>query len=95
FETIPPVGQYRPAPNSPLLGRHIRRNYHVRLGARPKSEWEHYEMHPSSGGEPIRYRFFWVDLFGERASDEENFFAAFGAPLNALRKRVTRLANAA
>jgi hypothetical protein len=52
-------------------------------------------MHPSSGGDPIRYRFFWVDLFGERASDEENFFAAFGAPLNALRKRVTRLANAA
>ncbi|MGX1499811.1 8-oxo-dGTP diphosphatase [Labrenzia sp. MBR-25] len=95
FETIPPVGQFRPAPNRPLLGRHIRRNYHVCLATRPGTEWEHYEMHPSSGGEPIRYRFFWVDLFGERASNEENFFAAFGAPLSALRERVAQIANAA
>ncbi|MHA7776222.1 NUDIX hydrolase [Roseibium sp. M-1] len=95
FETIPPVGQYRPHPDRPLLGRHIRRNYHVRLGNRPRDEWEHFEMHPSSGGVPIRYRFFWIDLFGERAQDPENFFAAFGAPLASLRERVSLLDKAA
>ncbi|MES0883597.1 NUDIX hydrolase [Roseibium sp. SCP14] len=95
FETIPPVGQFRPAPDRPLLGRHIRRNYHVRLARRPKEEWEHYEMFPSSGNGPIRYRFFWIDLLGPKAQDSENFFAAFGAPLDTLRRRLPRLKDAA
>lgn len=95
FETIPPVGPFRPAPNRPLLGRHIRRNYHVRLAGRPKDDWEHYEMHPSSGGEPIRYKFFWIDLYGPEASDKDAFFAAFGEPLDALRRRVPGVKTAA
>ncbi|MCV0426146.1 MAG: NUDIX domain-containing protein [Roseibium sp.] len=95
FETIPPVGQFRPAPDRPLLGRHIRRNYHVGVSQRPKEEWEHYEMFPSSGNAPIRYRFFWLDLFSQKAQDQENFFAAFGPPLETLRQRLPRLKNAA
>lgn len=95
FETIPPVGQFRAPANRPLRGRHIRRNYHVRIAERPSDAWEHYEMFPSSGGEPIRCRFFWIDLFGPQASDAENFFAAFGAPLDALRGRLPCLGKAA
>lgn len=91
FETLPPVGQFRAPAARPLKGRHVRRNYHVRLAARPKDTWEHYEMHPSSGGDPIRLRFFWIDLFGGKAADEDNFFAAFGAPLTSLRDRVASL----
>ncbi len=95
FETFPPVGQFRPSPDRPLRGRHLRRNYHVRIGERPKETWEHYEMFPSGGGDPIRCRFFWIDLFGPDAHDEERFFAAFGAPLPELRLRVPGLRKAA
>lgn len=95
FETIAPVGQYRAPPDRPLKGRHIRRNYHVRLTEKPRDTWEHYEMFPSGGGDPIRCRFFWIDLFGPKALDEETFFAAFGAPLASLRGRVSHLTNAA
>ncbi|WP_428643474.1 NUDIX hydrolase [Roseibium sp.] len=95
FETIPPVGQFRPAPDRPLLGRHIRRNYHVRIAEQPRQEWEHFEIYPSSGSGPIRYRFFWVDLFGPEAGDAENFFAAFGEPIEALRCRVPGIRKAA
>ncbi|POF30467.1 NUDIX hydrolase [Roseibium marinum] len=90
FETIPPLGQFKPAPDRPLRGRHLRRNYHVRIGERPGDTWEHYEMFPSGGGDPIRCRFFWIDLFGAQAQDAEKFFAAFGAPLEALRTRLPR-----
>jgi len=95
FEKIPPVGQFKPAPDRPLRGRHLRRNYHVRLGERPRDEWEHYEMFPSGGGDPIRCRFFWIDLFGSAAMDGENFFAAFDAPLGPLRQRLDPIGKAA
>jgi len=91
FETIPPVGQFKPAPQRPLRGRHLRRNFHVQLPTRPKDVWEHYELYPSSGGAPIRYKFFWVDLFGPDTADPEMFFAAFGDPLDALRSRMPRI----
>jgi 8-oxo-dGTP diphosphatase len=95
FETIPSVGQFKSAPDRPLLGQHIRRNYHVRLSHRPKDGWEHFEMFPSSGVAPIRYRFFWINLFSPEAMDSENFFAAFGPPLGALRERLPALKSAA
>lgn len=28
--------------------------------------WEHYEMHPSDGGEPILFRLFWLPLMQAR-----------------------------
>jgi 8-oxo-dGTP diphosphatase len=90
FEAMPPVGQFRAPPGRPLRGRHIRRNYHVRLAERPKDTWEHYEMFPSGGGDPIRCRFFWIDLFAPNARNEDTFFAAFGAPLATLRNRLPR-----
>ncbi|WP_299818856.1 NUDIX domain-containing protein [uncultured Roseibium sp.] len=90
FETIAPVGQFRAPPDRPLKGRHIRRNYHVCLAKKPRDTWEHYEMFPSGGGDPIRCRFSWIDLFSTKAFDEESFFAAFGAPLDALRSRLPR-----
>ncbi len=95
FETLAPVGQFRAPADRPLRGRHIRRNYHVRVAARPRQEWEHFEMYPSSGSGPIRYRFFWIDLLGNEASDAENFFAAFGEPIDALRNRLPALRKAA
>ncbi|MEM9634380.1 MAG: NUDIX domain-containing protein [Pseudomonadota bacterium] len=95
FETIQPVGQFKSAPNRPLTGRHIRRNYHVKVARRPKDEWEHFEMHPGTGVEPFRCRFFWIDLFGSKAQNMENFFASFGEPLTALRERLPRLRKAA
>ncbi|WFE90530.1 NUDIX domain-containing protein [Roseibium porphyridii] len=95
FETFPKVGQFLAPPNRPLKGRHIRRNYHVTLSKRPKEKWEHFEMFPSSGGDPIRCHFFWIDLFGAEAMTEETFFAAFGAPLSLLRKRLAPLQDAA
>jgi 8-oxo-dGTP diphosphatase len=95
FETIPPVGQFISAPGRPLLGRHIRRNYHVRLSRRPKEGWEHFEMFPSSGVAPIRYRFFWINLFSPEALDSEKFFAAFGPPLDVLRERLPAMKSAA
>jgi len=88
FEALPAVGQFKAPPERPLRGRHIRRNYHVQLNTRPKDSWEHYEMFPSAGCDPIRCRFSWIDLFGARALDPENFFAGFGAPLDALRMRL-------
>lgn len=87
FETLPPVGPYKAPPERPLKGRHVRRHYHVRLPARPKETWEHYEMFPSGGGDPIRCRFFWIDLFGPDAEDADGFFAGFSGPLDALRAR--------
>lgn len=89
FDTIPPVGQFKPHPDRPLRGRHLRRHYHVRLQQRPKDEWEHYEIYPSGGGDPIRYRFFWIDLYGPSAMKSDSFFfAAFGGPLGQLRQRL-------
>lgn len=95
FETIDPVGQFKAPPDRPLQGRHIRRNFHVAVPRRPREEWEHFEMYPSSGVAPIRYRFFWLNLFSTQALEEESFFAAFGPPLAALRRRVPSLKTAA
>lgn len=95
FETIPATGQFKAPPGRPLQGRHIRRNYHTSVPHRPKDSWEHFEMFPSSCVAPIRYRFFWLDLFGPEALREENFFAAFGAPLDELRPRVPAMRTAA
>lgn len=95
FETMPATGQFRAPSGRPLKGRHIRRNYHVCLQNRPRDTWEHFEMHPSNGGDPIRFRFFWIDLFGPKAEDRDNFFAAFGEPLETLRSKLPNQRKAA
>lgn len=68
-----------------LSGLHRRRHFHGRIARRPKTEWEHFEMHPSAGGPPIRFRLFWIDLFGDIARDQDQFFEGFGMALTPLR----------
>ncbi|WP_417695422.1 NUDIX hydrolase [Roseibium sp.] len=87
FETLVAQGKHQAPPDRPLKGRHLRKHYHVRIPSRPAEEWEHYEMTPSNGGPPIRFRLHWVDLFGPAAQNPNMFFAGFGEPLDALRTR--------
>jgi len=72
-------------PERPVRGCHRRRMFHASLHHVPKEEWEHYEMTPSFGDEPIRFRFFWLDLSAPRALDEASFYGGFGAPVGRLR----------
>lgn len=72
-----------------LHGLHRRRLYHGTLETVPAEEWEHYEMTPSNGGPPIRFRLFWLDLFSDTAMNPENFFEAFDVQLDRLRKRLS------
>ncbi len=70
---------------------HRRRFFHARTSRIERQEWEHFEMTPSAGGDPIRFRLFWIDLFSEMAGDETQFFAGFGAPISLLRSRLGRM----
>ncbi|WP_298817196.1 NUDIX domain-containing protein [uncultured Roseibium sp.] len=76
-----------------LDGLHRRRHFHGRILQKPAVEWEHYEMSPSTGGPPIRFRLFWLDLFAEDAPAETRFFQGFGAQLETLRTRMERQSN--
>lgn len=67
---------------------HRRRLYHGRTARIEREEWEHYEMSPSAGGDPIRFRLFWIDLHSDTAHDHSLFFAGFAEPLDMLRKRI-------
>ncbi|MBA5778481.1 NUDIX domain-containing protein [Stappia sp. F7233] len=69
---------------------HRRRLFHARTARIDRQEWEHFEMTPSAGGDPIRFRLFWIDLFDDLAHDENAFFAGFAAPLGELRRRIGR-----
>lgn len=40
--------------------------YHGTLEGNYPERWEHYEMHPSDGGEPILFRLFWLPLIQAR-----------------------------
>ncbi|WP_422378520.1 NUDIX hydrolase [Roseibium sp.] len=71
-----------------LDGVHRQRHFHGRIRKKPATEWEHFETSPSSGGPPIRFRLFWVDLFAKDAPAETLFFEGFGAPLETLRTRM-------
>ncbi len=74
-------------------GLHRRRHFHGTVGNKPASEWEHYEMTPSLGGPPIRFRLFWIDLFSRDVPAETRFFRGFGAQLETLRSRMERRNN--
>ncbi len=76
-----------------LDGLHRRRHFHGTISEKPAGEWEHYEMTPSAGGPPIRFRLFWVDLFSNEAPPETCFFQGFGAQLETLRSRMERQIN--
>lgn len=65
---------------------HKRRHFHATLPVILKDEWEHYEMTPSGGGDPIRFRLFWQDLFTE--VDPAVFYEGFGAQIGLLRQRL-------
>lgn len=73
-----------------LDGLHRRRHFHGRIREKPATEWEHFETTPSTGGPPIRFRLFWIDLFSEDAPAETLFFEGFGAQLETLRTRMER-----
>ncbi|WP_289035254.1 NUDIX domain-containing protein [uncultured Roseibium sp.] len=88
FETMTADGGVQAPLNRPLKGRHLRKLYHARIDTAPKEKWEHFEMSPSNGGPPIRFRLFWLDLHDPRAMDPANFFAEFGAQLEPLRQRI-------
>lgn len=44
--------------NRPYVMRHY--YYHASLAGSYPASWEHYEMHPSDGGEPILFHLFWL-----------------------------------
>jgi 8-oxo-dGTP diphosphatase len=73
-----------------LPGLHRRRHFHGRVRDKPATEWEHFETSPSTGGPPIRFRLFWVDLFAPDTPAETRFFEGFGAQLETLRTRMER-----
>lgn len=66
---------------------HRRRHFHARVARIGRDEWEHFEMTPNDGGDPIRFRLFWLDLDGE--IDPAAFYEGFDAQLPLLRQRVT------
>lgn len=71
---------------------HHRRLYHARMPvtaqARRRARWEHFEMSPSAGGDPIRFELFWMDIDAALALDPAGFFTGFHAPLAALKPRL-------
>lgn len=71
-----------------LNGMHRRRHFHGSIKKKPAEEWEHFEMTPSTGGQPIRFRLFWIDVFALDAPTETEFFEGFGAQLETLRPRM-------
>jgi 8-oxo-dGTP diphosphatase len=76
------------------LGRdiHARRLYHAAMPldapARRRERWEHYEMTPSAGGDPIRFELFWIDIDTAIGQGTDHFFTGFHAPLADLRARL-------
>lgn len=67
---------------------HRRSFYHVKITEKPKAEWDHYEMSPNDGGDPILFRFFWLDLADEKQIEKIQMYAGFEMPFSALRKRL-------
>ncbi|NUS68963.1 MAG: NUDIX domain-containing protein [Ensifer adhaerens] len=41
---------------------HRRHYFHVALAGEQRQTWIHQEMTPFGGGEPIRFRFFWLGI---------------------------------
>ncbi|WP_425089242.1 NUDIX hydrolase [Stappia sp.] len=76
------------------LGRdiHSRRLYHAAMPldapARQRERWEHFEMTPSAGGDPIRFELFWIDIDTAIDQGAGRFFTGFHAPLADLRARL-------
>jgi 8-oxo-dGTP diphosphatase len=76
------------------LGRdiHSRRLYHAAMPldapARRRERWEHYEMTPSAGGDPIRFELFWIDIDTAIDQGADRFFTGFHTPLADLRARL-------
>ncbi|MCA1299765.1 NUDIX hydrolase [Stappia indica] len=67
---------------------HLRRLYHARAPQKPHHSWEHFEMSPSAGGDPIRFELFWLDIAEAAASLPTRFFTGFHAPLPTLWDRL-------
>lgn len=62
--------------------------YHAALREKPATHWDHFEMHPSDGGPPIRLRYEWIDLTQPAVLAPALFYADFDRPLTSLRQRL-------
>ncbi|GAA0786149.1 NUDIX domain-containing protein [Roseibium denhamense] len=76
-----------------LSGVHRRRHFHGVLKAKPAETWDHFEMTPSAGGPPIRFRLFWIDVLSSKAPEDGLLSQGFGAQLETLRPRMERQIN--
>ena len=45
---------------------HRRHYFHIALAGEQRQTWIHREMTPFGGGDPIRFRFFWLGIDGAR-----------------------------
>jgi 8-oxo-dGTP pyrophosphatase MutT (NUDIX family) len=64
---------------------HERHFFHLELSPPVAEEWLHFENHPTGGGDPIAYNFYWVttseaDLFAEQGSMLNKIGGAKPAP---------------
>ncbi len=72
-QTFPYVGNA-----GPVL--HNRRMFHAPVPDKFAEAWDHYEMDPSDGNDPILFRFFWVPIL----RPGRDFHVDFEQPLPAL-----------
>ncbi len=49
---------------------------------------DHYEMSPNDGGDPILFRFVWVDLADNTTKSSLTMLGGFGLPLEQLCERL-------
>ena len=76
-----------------VRGLHRRRFFHGQVREKPAEQWDHFEKTPSSGGPPIRFRLFWINLFDDTTPDISRFLQEFGTQLDFLRSRLERQIN--
>ncbi|SDR31145.1 NUDIX domain-containing protein [Pseudovibrio sp. Tun.PSC04-5.I4] len=67
---------------------HRRRFFHLNVQEKAKQNWDHYEMTPNDGGDPILFRFFWVDLANNETKSKLMMHGGFDLPLQQLCKRL-------
>ncbi|KZK75695.1 hypothetical protein PsAD46_05431 [Pseudovibrio sp. Ad46] len=67
---------------------HRRKFFHLKIQEKAKLTWDHYEMSPNDGGDPILFRFFWVDLADNETKSKLTMHGGFDIPLEQLCERL-------
>ncbi len=62
--------------------------FHLKVQEKAKETWDHYEMSPNDGGDPILFRFFWVDLADNETKSSLAMLGGFDLPLRQLCERL-------